>query len=50
MALKAEAMIGHLEDCAVHDNARHALAKPYLIGGQGMDAERFFTCEVAELV
>jgi predicted AAA+ superfamily ATPase len=30
--------------------ARHALAKPYLIGGQGMDAERFFTCEVAELV
>jgi hypothetical protein len=30
--------------------ARHLLAKPYLIGGQGMAAERFFTCEVAELV
>ena len=30
--------------------ARHALAKPYLIGGQGMDPERFFKCEVAELV
>ena len=30
--------------------ARHALAKPYLIGGQGMAADRFFTCEVAELV
>jgi predicted AAA+ superfamily ATPase len=30
--------------------ARHPLAKPYLIGGQGMAAERFFTCEVAELV
>ena len=30
--------------------ARHALAKPYLVGGQGMAAERFFTCEVAELV
>ena len=25
MALKAEAMIGHLEDCPVHENAKHAL-------------------------
>ena len=30
--------------------ARHPLAKPYLIGGQGMAAERFFTCEVADFV
>ena len=30
--------------------AKHALAKPYLIGGQGMAPERFFTCEVAEFV
>lgn len=25
MALKAEALIGHLEDCPVHENAKHAL-------------------------
>jgi len=25
--------------------ARHARAKPYLIGGQGMSPEMFFSCE-----
>lgn len=26
-------------------NARYARAKPYLIGGQGMAPETFFSCE-----